>query len=419
MAMTGPVVSPTAGRSAGEPGSGDEATSGDARAETARVSTGVGLSRQRAAFEVPREVAYFNTANLSPLLRSVRAAGEVALQRRASPWTITAQDWFADVERLRSLFAGLIGSSAEGIALVPATSYGFAVAANNIAIQAGQRVLVLAGEYPSGVYTWQAATRAVGAEMLTVHRAPGQSWTEAVLAGLDERVAVVSVPQVHWTDGALVDLGVVGARAREVGADLVVDGSQSIGALPLDVATIRPDYVVSVGYKWLLGPFGVGYLYVAEEHRSGRPIEHNWILRDGAEDFARLADYRDEYQPGARRFDVGERTKFELLPMAVAALEQLHAWGVGRVLTTLSAITGQIATRVTELGLDPLPTEQRGGHMLGVSLPDAIRADVLPALAAAGCYASVRGRSLRLAPHLHVTDTDIDQLLDALTNVVQ
>lgn len=415
-AVNNSEVTPAAARSRDRGGS-DGTTDTDSAVTRPRLATGAGLEGQRAVFDMPGEVAYFNTANLSPLLHSVRSAGETALQRRARPWTITAQDWFTDVERLRSLFAALIGSSTDGVALIPATSYGFAIAANNIALQAGQRVLVLAEEYPSGIYTWQSATRAVGAELLTVHRAPGQSWTDAVLTELDERIAVVSVPQVHWTDGALVDLAAVSARAREVGARLVVDGSQSIGALPFDVAAIRPDYVVSVGYKWLLGPFGVGYFYVADEHRSGRPIEHNWILREGAEDFARLVDYRDEYQPGARRFDVGERTKFELVPMAIAALEQLHAWGVDRIQNGLSAVTEQIATRVTELGLHPLPTEQRGGHMLGVSLPDAIRADVLPALSAAGCYASLRGRSLRLAPHLHVTDTDIDQLVDVLATV--
>jgi selenocysteine lyase/cysteine desulfurase len=375
------------------------------------------LGARRAAFDVPDEVAYFNTANLSPQLHTVRAAGEDALARRARPWTITAEDWFSDVERLRSLFGGVIGSDAEGVALVPATSYGFAVAANNIALVPGQRVLVLAEEYPSGVYTWQAATRRAGAEMLTVAREPGQSWTEAVLGALDERVAVVSVPHVHWTDGALIDLVAVGARARDVGARLVVDGSQSVGALPLDVEVIRPDFLVSVGYKWLLGPFGVGYLYVAEHHRSGQPIEQNWILREGSEDFARLVDYRDEYQPGARRFDVGERTKFELVPMAIAALEAVHGWGVDRIAATLSAVTAQIATQADELGLGPLPAGQRGPHILGVSLPDTVRSRVLPALAAAGCHASVRGRSLRVAPHLHVTDTDLARLGDVLAGV--
>jgi selenocysteine lyase/cysteine desulfurase len=376
------------------------------------------LGSQRAAFAVPPEVAYFNTANMSPQLHAVRAAGEEALRRRGRPWEISAGDWFADVERLRALFGQLVGADAEGIALVPATSYGFAVAARNLALRTGDRVLVLAEEYPSGIYTWRAATRAAGAEIVTVRREPGQTWTEAVLEVLDERVSVVSVPEVHWTDGALVDLASVSARSHEIGARLVVDGSQSIGAMPFDVARLRPDFVVSVGYKWLLGPFGVAYLYVAEQHRGGEPVEQNWIVRDGSEDFARLVDYRDEYQPGSRRFDVGGRTKFELVPMAIAALRQLHAWRVGRIAAVLAPLTARITAQVGELGLAALPDDRRGPHLLGVRLPAARRADVLPALAEAGCHASVRGDSLRIAPHLHITDADVERLVAALASAV-
>jgi selenocysteine lyase/cysteine desulfurase len=373
---------------------------------------------QREAFAVPPDVAYFNTANLSPVLHAVRAAGEAALERRARPWTISAQDWFTDVERLRGLYAGLVGGDADGVALVPATSYGFAVAARNLPLAAGRRVLVLDEEYPSGVYTWRAAARTAGAEVHTVRRERGQGWTEAVLAALDERVAVVSVPQVHWTDGAVVDVPVVAARAREVGARLVVDGSQSVGAMPFDVREVAPDFLVGVGYKWLLGPFGVGYLYVAEEHRDGVPIEHNWILREGSEDFARLVDYRDEYQPGARRFDVGERTKFELLPMAVAALEQITWWGVDRIAATSELVTARLEDAGRSLGLDPVPRAGRGPHLLGLRLPPDVGGDVLEVLAAAGCHASVRGGSLRLAPHLHVTEDDVERLTAALGAVV-
>ncbi|GAA5149101.1 aminotransferase class V-fold PLP-dependent enzyme [Pseudonocardia eucalypti] len=373
------------------------------------------LGAKRAAFAVPEDVAYFNTANLSPQLHQVRAAGEAALERRGRPWTIAAEDWFTDVERLRTLFAELVGGDAEGVALVPATSYGFAVAARNLALSTGDRVVVLAEEYPSGIYTWRAATRAAGAEIVTVHRRPGQTWTEAVLEVLDERVGVVSVPNVHWTDGALVDLAAVSARSHEIGARLVIDGSQSIGAMPLDVAALRPDFVVSVGYKWLLGPFGVGYLYVAPPYRRGEPLEHNWILREGSEDFARLVDYRDEYQPGARRFDVGERTKFELLPMAIAALEQLRDWRIPRIATALAELTDTISARAAELGLDAVPAGQRGPHMLGVRLPEAVRAKIVPALASVNCFAAVRGESLRISPHLHISDADLARLTDALT----
>ena len=374
------------------------------------------IDNQRAAFNVPADVAYFNTASLAPQLRSVRAAGESALERRGQPWAISSQDWFSDVERARSLFAQIIGTSAEAVAIVPATSYGLAVAARNLPLAAGQRVLVLDEEYPSGIYAWRAAARRSGAEVLTVAREPGQTWTDAVLAALDERVAIVSVPNVHWTDGALVDLSVIARRSRELGARLVIDGSQSVGAMPLDVEELQPDFVVIVGYKWLLGPFSVGYLYVAEEHRGGEPLEENWIVRAGSEDFARLVDYTDEYQPGARRFDVGQRTKFELIPMAIAALEQIVEWGVPRVAATLAGTTSEIARRAAELGLDPMPDEQRGPHMLGVRLPGPKRA--MSALAEVNCFAAIRSSSLRISPHLHSTDEDIDRLFEGLARAI-
>lgn len=310
------------------------------------MMTGMRIASCRAEFAVPDDVAYFNTASIGPLLHVVRGAGEEALRRRATPWTISADDWFTDIETLRALVGRLVGDDADGIAFVPATSYGFAVAALNLPVPSGSRVMVLAGEYPSGVYTWRTHAAQSGAEVLTVDREPGQGWTDAVLDGLDERVAIVSVPQVYWTDGAWVDLAAVTARAREVGAALVVDASQSLGVVPLDVRALDPDFVVSVGYKWLLGPVGRGYLWVAPRHRDGAPLEQNWIVRADAEDFTRLTDYRDEYQPGARRFDHGQRTQFELTPMAIAAAGQVLAWGVETVAARLAAVTDEIVNRL-------------------------------------------------------------------------
>jgi selenocysteine lyase/cysteine desulfurase len=187
-----------------------------------------------------------------------------------------------------------------------------------------------------------------------------------------------------------------------------------VGVMPLDVGELQPDFLVSVGYKWLLGPFGVGYLYVAEEHREGEPLEENWISRAGSEDLARLVDYSDEYQPGARRFDVGARTKFELTPMAIAALEQIAEWEVPRIASTLAQRTSEIARRAAGLGLEPIPDEQRGPHLLGVRLPERARGTVLSALADLNCFVALRGSSLRIAPHLHTTDEDVDRLIEGL-----
>jgi selenocysteine lyase/cysteine desulfurase len=183
------------------------------------------------------------------------------------------------------------------------------------------------------------------------------------------------------------------------------------------MAELRPDYLVTVGYKWLLGPFSVGYLYVAEEHRDGEPLEENWINRAHSEDFAALVDYQDAYQPGARRFDAGQRTKFELIPMAIAALEQILAWQIPHIAASLAQTTADIALQASSLGLDVAPDHERGPHMLGIGLPKRTRTRAAAALAEAGCYAAFRGNSLRISPHLHTTDQDVDRLLDTLERI--
>ena len=214
-----------------------------------RAPAEVALGAQRHAFDIPADVAYFNTASLSPQLHRVRLAGERALERRGRPWTIEGSDWFSDVERLRALFGRLIGADADGIAIVPATSYGFSVAWRNLDLRPADRILMLAGEFPSGILSWRTAARKTGAEIVTVAPERGQSWTDAILAALDERIRVVSVPNVHTTDGALIDLETVADRAHALGCRLVIDACQSVGVMPLDVKRLRPDFLVTAGYN--------------------------------------------------------------------------------------------------------------------------------------------------------------------------
>jgi selenocysteine lyase/cysteine desulfurase len=373
----------------------------------------------RDEFDVPPDVAYFNTANMSPLPHRVRAAGEAALERRARPWTIQASDWFDDVERVRALFARLIDADVDGVAVVPASSYGFGVAARNLRLAPWQRIVVLAEEYPSGIYTWRALANEMGCDIVTIEREPGQTWTDAIFAVLDEQAGLVSVPNVHWTDGALIDIDAVAARVHELGCRFAIDASQSCGVMPISVERLRPDFLVTVAYKWLLGPFSTSLLYVAPEHRDGEPLEENWINRAGSEDFARLVDYTDAYQPGARRFDTGQRSNFQLAPMTAAALEAVLEWEPARIAATLTLTTEAIAEGAAEVGLEPVPAGERGPHLLGVRLPDPAGGEALTeALNAAGCFAAVRGDSLRISPHLHNTPDEVERLVAALGEAV-
>lgn len=375
------------------------------------------LPSQRERFDLPREVTYLNCASMAPQLHAVGEAGIGAVQRMKSPWKIRSSDWFEGPESLRSVAARLMGADADGVALVPAASYGIAIAAANVPLAKGQNIVLLAEEFPSNVYAWRELARVSDAEVRTVRKAPLDAWTEAVLDAIDENTAIVAVPNCHWTDGALVDLVQVGERARRVGAALVVDASQSFGAYPLDVAAIQPDFLVSVGYKWQLGPFGLGYFYASPKWREkGRPLEASWLTRAGAEDFASLVTYVDEYRPGARRFDMGEYPQFVLAPMAHAAISQLLDWGVGRVHATLRGLTNLIAEEAIAMGYSVLPAEHRAGHMLGVRLPGgSVPESLISKLKERQVFVSLRGDTLRIAPHVYNEAADAERLLAVLS----
>jgi selenocysteine lyase/cysteine desulfurase len=376
------------------------------------------LTSQRELFDIPADVAYFNCASLAPLMLPAREAGRRGLELRTKPWRISPADWFTDTERRRSLFAQLIGVSPENVALVPATSYGLALAARNLSARPGQRVLVIAEDYPSNVYTWRAFCARHGCEMVTVNRAPGDDWAAAVVREIDEQVTIAAIPNVHWTDGSLLDLPLIAERLRAVGARLVVDASQSLGAMPFDFARAQPDFLVAVGYKWLLGPFGLGYLYVADKWLRSSPLEENWISRSGSDNFANLVSYTDQYLPGARRFDVGQRTHFEVTPVALAALERMIGWSVASIAETLAIATETIARKAADIGLSVSTAGQRAPHMLGLVLPQQTLAAAPAYLKMNGVYAAVRGATLRVSPHVYTEPEDIDRLIFTLAQLM-
>jgi selenocysteine lyase/cysteine desulfurase len=236
-----------------------------------------------------------------------------------------------------------------------------------------------------------------------------------VLDDLDEDTAVVAVPNCHWTDGSLLDLARIGERAKEAGAALVVDAIQSLGAHPLDVREVRPDFLVASAYKWLLGPYGIGFLYADEGWREGTPIEHNWINRRGSDDFSRLVGYQDAFQPGARRYDVGERSNFALLPMANEALRQILHWGVENVSATIGVLTALVEREAKDRGVEAIPAKMRARHMIGLKHGSGSPEDLAAQLAAQNVFVSVRGETVRVSPHLYNTEEDINRLFAALS----
>jgi selenocysteine lyase/cysteine desulfurase len=373
---------------------------------------------QRHLFDMPEDVAYLNCGYMAPLMNAVVEAGKAGVARKARPWTISTRDFFDGSEQARALFAELVGAKADSVALIPAVSYGVAVAARNLRLGPGRRVVMLADQFPSHVYSWRDLAAREGGEAVFVDRPAAGDLSGAVLAAIDERTAIAALPHCRWTDGALLDLVRIGERCREVGAALVIDATQSLGALPFDVKQVRPAFLIGASYKWLLGPYSLGFVYVDPSYQQGEPLEHGWITRAGSEDFAGLVRYRDDLSPGARRYDVGERSNFALVPMAIAALRQILDWGVDAIAATLATRTTAIAERAASLGLGALPSAERAGHYLGIQLEGGVPPGLPEALAAEHVYVSVRGSSVRVTPHLYNTDGDVERLFYALTRAL-
>ena len=238
-------------------------------------------------------------------------------------------------------------------------------------------------------------------------------WAAAIIDRIDKSVKVVNVSTCHWTNAAYIDLIPVAKACRDAGTLLVVDATQTLGAMPFPLAEVQPDFLVTAGYKWLLSPYGFSLLYVSERWRDARPLEEAWQARSNAEDFTSLANYSDTYKPGARRFDVGEKCTAQL-PGAIAALEQIGAWGVDNIAATLSGVNSRIGAHLEQLGFR-LPQEaRRCPHMLGAQMPDGRNGNMVAALKERNIYVSQRGNSLRFAPHLYVNSHDEERLFAAL-----
>jgi len=369
---------------------------------------------QRALFDIPDDVAWLNCAYMSPLMKPALAAGEAGMRGKSRPWTIAPEDFFPGPEEARRLFARIINAGPDEIAIVPSVSYGLAVAARNLPVPLGARILLLEEQFPSNVYVWRDLARRSGAVIDTIPRPPDDDWTAAILSAIGDDVALAALPHMHWTDGGLIDLDTVAESLREAGAALALDITQSGGALPIDVKRVRPNFLACASYKWLLGPYSLGFLYVDPKHHRGRPIEYNWIARAGSEDFAGLVNYRDEYQPGARRFDVGELSNFALMPQAIAALRQILDWGVEAIDATLSARNEAIAARAAALGIGSVPQGLRAGHYLGLRFEGGVPEGLGERLAGEKIHVSVRGGSMRVTPHLYNNDEDIDRFFAVL-----
>jgi selenocysteine lyase/cysteine desulfurase len=377
---------------------------------------------QRKKFSLPDDQIYLNGAYMSPLLNSVVLAGQEAIVKKQTPSVIRTDDFFSEVEVLKKSFAQLCSiSNYQDVAIVPSASYGLATVAKNIHADRGQKIVLISEQFPSNVYSWQRLAEERGLEIQMIESPSStsersQGWNEKILAAVDHKTVLVAMGNVHWADGTKFDLMSIRKATRAVGALLVIDGTQSVGALPFDVQSIQPDALVCAGYKWLMGPYSIGLAYYGEYFREGQPLEENWINRLNSEDFKGLVNYEARYQPGMTRYDMGEKSNFILVPMMIKALEFILEITPEAIQNYCAGISEEALGQLRASGWSMDNRHERAHHLVGIRPPQHVSLeDCAVRLRENNIMVSVRGSSIRISPNVYNTHDEMMRLAEVLS----
>ncbi|WP_420576595.1 aminotransferase class V-fold PLP-dependent enzyme [Ekhidna sp.] len=351
-------------------------------------------------------------------MKKVEKAGIAGLKQKRNPAKISGEDFFKESDQLRKIFSQLIvNDEPNRVVIVPSASYGLANVTQNIPFKDGE-ILLAQAQFPSNVYPWL-RLKDKGFSVKVISPADstnrGESWNEKIIESICNTTRVVAISHVHWSDGTLFQLKKIREKLDEVGGLLIIDGTQSIGALPFSIKEIRPDALICAGYKWLLGPYSIGLAYYGSAFDNGKPLEENWINRMASDDFTRLINYQEDYREQALRYEVGEHSNFILVPMLHQAIKQLLKWSPENIQEYTRALMSDAIDEMKELGYTIEEEAWRASHLFGVRLPENVEQSALQqSLKKHRVSVSLRGDAIRISPNVYNDEMDVRKLLKAM-----
>jgi selenocysteine lyase/cysteine desulfurase len=381
------------------------------------------LPCQRALFDIPRDVCFLNAASWSPLPLAVQEVGRAAIARKGQPWKLASNFQSQQYERARKAAAALIGADPADVALIPSVGYGVSTAGKVLTIPRGSRVLVLQDDHTSPVLEWMSRVEAGGFAVETVKQPADGDWTSAVLEAIERAgaapLALVSISSVHWSDGGALDMMRISQAAKAKGAALLVDATHDAGVRRIDVKALDPDFLIFPTYKWVLGPYGRAFMYVARRRQNGVPLEQTAAARKAvsAEDTIYFRDIA--YAEGARRYDMGERDHFISMEMAAVGMEMMASWGNEAIVARLSMLTDRLADGLANSGVRVIDKKLRAPHVLSLQFPNGMAPDLPTKLAAENVHAAPRLGRLRISPHVYNDEQDVDRFIEVFRKVAR
>jgi selenocysteine lyase/cysteine desulfurase len=229
---------------------------------------------------------------------------------------------------------------------------------------------------------------------------------------------MASISSVHWADGGAIELERVGAALKAQGAHFVIDATHGAGVMAIDVRRLDPDFLVFPTYKWVLGPYGRAFLYVAKRWQDGVPIEQAGSHRRGMN--SESAPYMRDlaYVPNARRYDMGERDHYISLEMAAIGMEMVANWGQGAIIERLRMLTDRLADGLRNSGVLVSDVKVRAPHVLSLQFPGGMPHDLTGRLEAENVFVSPRLGRIRISPHVYNDEADVDRFVEVFRRAV-
>ncbi|OUR94007.1 aminotransferase class V [Flavobacteriales bacterium 34_180_T64] len=378
------------------------------------------MKNQKQLFNLNEDIHYLNCAYKAPLLKSSENAGIKALIRDRNPADITPSDFFNETEDVRVLFGKIVNCLPSEVAIIPSASYGFSSALNNITCTRGQHAIVVDNDFPSDYFSikrW-CDTNMADLKIIKANNSlelNGEIWNNDIIDSINEKTALVLLSSIHWMNGLKFDLENIGEKCRSVGAKFIVDGTQSVGVLPMDVKKFNIDALICPTYKWLFGPYSLGLAYFGSYFHHGKPIEESWLNRTNALDFNNVSNYDPKYKPYAGRYNVGETPNFILMPMLKQALIQVNKWLDNDIQSYSKELIKPLISYLQDLGVKFENSAYFSNHLFGLKLPEEVNAKLLKEnLIKNNIYLSVRGKSIRVSIHVFNTSEDIEKLIKVI-----
>lgn len=360
---------------------------------------------------------YLNNASVGPLPERTRLVLDAFNRKRAAPFQLPDRELFAMMAESRRLASELIGATSEEIGLAINTGFGLSMAARALPLQAGDIVLTSDREFPANVYPWMLLKDSG----ISLELAPttAEGWPdEAYLVERlrDPRVRVLAISLVQFSNGYTVDLARLSAATRASGTYLVVDAIQGVGQVPVDLRKTPVDVLACGAQKWLLSPWGSGFVYVRRALIPElRPSITGWMAFEGTDDFTRLTQYSDTLRGTARRFELITLPYQDFAGMN-ASLGLLIAAGIPSIARHLQTLHAPVLEWAVSRGVKVVsPTGERGSGILCVAPADV--GSAFRALKAGGVVCSMREGAIRLSPHLYNSLDEMQRVVEILEQI--